>query len=116
LGRTFPTNTNFRLFLSGAHRNPKYFKDPLVFNPDRWSDPETKDLPMFGFSAGPRVCIGKKLSLNEMKVLQINKIMVVHFFQKYKMSLVKDQNILITHRLTSTFEYGLMVNLAKRED
>ncbi len=57
----------------GNHYNEKYFKDPFVFKPERWES-ECNNLPnyaLFGFSGGPRNCIGKNLSLLESKIALI---------------------------------------------
>lgn len=45
------------------HRDPRFFEDPEVFNPDRWAGDLVKRLPTFAyfpFGGGPRVCIGTK--------------------------------------------------------
>lgn len=50
------------------HRDPRYFADSDVFNPDRWSDDFEKSLPRgvyFPFGDGPRVCIGKSFAMME---------------------------------------------------
>jgi cytochrome P450 family 3 subfamily A len=52
------------------HYNPKYFKDPSVFRPERWES-ECDKLPPYvflGFSAGPKVCPGKQMALLETKI------------------------------------------------
>ena len=54
----------------GNHYNPKYFKDPFTFQPERWQN-ECDNLPPFtftGFSGGPRTCLGKQLALLESKI------------------------------------------------
>lgn len=42
----------------GIHRDPKYYVDPLRFNPDRFGEEEQKNRPYYGFGIGPRNCIG----------------------------------------------------------
>lgn len=46
------------------HRNPRFFHDPLTFDPDRWlasDDPPSaaRSKAFFPFGAGPRACIGE---------------------------------------------------------
>jgi cytochrome P450 len=56
-----------------SHFNPKYYKDPQEFRPERW-EKECDNLPPYafcGFSAGPRSCIGKNLSILESKVILV---------------------------------------------
>lgn len=49
-----------------AQRLPRYFADPLRFNPDRWIDVPTDgtlaNLPYFPFGVGPRRCIGESFA------------------------------------------------------
>ena len=47
-----------------VHRDPRWFDDPLTFEPDRWLGAEG-NLPkgaFLPFGAGPRVCIGKRFA------------------------------------------------------
>ncbi len=50
------------------HRHPKYFKDPLQFRPERFSEENKKETAgyYFPFGAGPRLCIGNGFALFEM--------------------------------------------------
>lgn len=50
------------------HRNPQYFDNPDNFDPDRWIDGRTDKLPRLAylpFGAGPHVCIGNQLAIQE---------------------------------------------------
>ena len=61
-GYTFPPNYSLALLIGGLHRDPHYFPDPLVFNPDRFLIENTKERHSYAFipfSAGRRNCIGK---------------------------------------------------------
>jgi cytochrome P450 len=50
------------------HRNPKYWKDPEVFNPERFLGEQKKDSMtyFYPFGAGPRMCIGFGFAIYEM--------------------------------------------------
>lgn len=54
------------------HHNPRYFSEPEVFNPDRFS-PECEDqivpYAYFPFGGGPRVCIGNGFALMEAQLI-----------------------------------------------
>ncbi len=50
------------------HRDPRWFPDPMVFKPDRWTEQFKADLPRFAyfpFGGGPRVCIGNHFAMME---------------------------------------------------
>ena len=60
------------LALYAIHTNPKVWRDPFRFDPDRWDKQETKDrhrCAYVPFATGPRGCIGFNFALLEVKVL-----------------------------------------------
>ncbi|MFC7097047.1 cytochrome P450 [Halobaculum marinum] len=55
-----------------VHRSPRWYDDPLTFDPDRWAPERARERPRFAyfpFGAGPRHCIGKQFSLLEAKLI-----------------------------------------------
>ena len=55
-----------------VHRDPRWFKDPLQFQPDRWTPQFRENLPRFAyypFGGGPRLCIGEGFAWMEAKLL-----------------------------------------------
>eukprot|EP01080_Neovahlkampfia_damariscottae_P011888 gene11888-5215_t len=59
-----PKGTMIGINIYGLHHNPKIWKDPYSFNPDRWNEDNLKDIPnlrysFIPFSVGPRDCVGK---------------------------------------------------------
>ncbi|QHN05455.1 cytochrome P450 [Granulicella sp. WH15] len=51
-----------------VHRDPRFFDEPLRFNPDRWTEAERSQRPrytFFPFAAGSRQCIGEGLAWME---------------------------------------------------
>lgn len=44
------------------HYNEELFPDPYTFSPDRWLQPDSKELEtnLVTFSKGPRMCLGIK--------------------------------------------------------
>ena len=60
----------------GSHYNPKYFKEPNEFRPERWES-ECDNLNPYvfmGFGGGPRSCIGKQLALVESKIALVKLV------------------------------------------
>ncbi|CAD0198717.1 unnamed protein product [Chrysodeixis includens] len=54
------------------HRNPQYYKNPNVFNPDNFLPENTSSRHYYSyipFSAGPRSCVGRKYAILKLKVL-----------------------------------------------
>jgi len=54
-----------------VQHDPSLWKDPDVFNPDRWLEATVDSKTAFAFlpfSAGPRNCIGQKFAMQEMLV------------------------------------------------
>ncbi|CAH1392177.1 unnamed protein product [Nezara viridula] len=71
---TFPDGTSIEkgeqivIPIYSIHRDPKYFPEPTKFNPDRFlSDPQRGTYLPFG--DGPRICIGKRFALVEIKIV-----------------------------------------------
>jgi cytochrome P450 len=50
------------------HRNPRVWREPDAFRPERWSNGETAELPRFAyfpFGGGNRICIGESFAWTE---------------------------------------------------
>lgn len=55
-----------------THRDPRNFDAPEAFDPDRWLDGRTENLPAyayFPFGGGPRLCIGREFARMEAVLL-----------------------------------------------
>ncbi|HJQ34581.1 MAG TPA: cytochrome P450 [Pyrinomonadaceae bacterium] len=51
-----------------VQRDPRWFKDPLAFRPERWGEEEISRIPRyayFPFGGGPRLCIGNYFATME---------------------------------------------------
>jgi cytochrome P450 len=60
-----------------THRDPRWFDDPTTFDPDRWLDGRTADLPRYAywpFGGGPRMCIGNGFALMEIVLVAATMI------------------------------------------
>ncbi|KAE8446479.1 hypothetical protein EG329_011942 [Mollisiaceae sp. DMI_Dod_QoI] len=72
-GFDIPANTVVSMSPYNLHRNPEVFRNPLVFNPERWFG-EPKEVTemkkwFWAFSSGGRMCIGIHLAMAEMTTL-----------------------------------------------
>lgn len=69
-----PKGTLLALPYIASHVNPKYYKNPEQFDPDRFlrKDPEEgfnkEPFAFMGFSAGPRNCIGQHVAMIKAKI------------------------------------------------
>lgn len=77
VGRDYPTDKCLVWLISHAiQRDPAYWPQPDRFLPERWLAPPGDALhPVKGawrpFEHGPRACIGKELSMIEMKIVMV---------------------------------------------
>ncbi|KAN0089739.1 putative benzoate 4-monooxygenase cytochrome P450 [Hyaloscypha variabilis] len=83
------------------HRNLDVFRDPLVFNPERWlGDPkEVAEMKkwFWAFSSGGRMCIGIHLAMVEMTIL------TAAIYRKYRTKVKKGTED-VSPGITSRFE------------
>jgi len=73
-GESFRKGDHFFLCLWSGNMNPKIWPDPERFDPDRFESArltESQRKSFLPFGAGPRVCVGRKLSLIEAKIVLI---------------------------------------------
>ncbi|XP_050293218.1 cytochrome P450 9e2-like isoform X3 [Anthonomus grandis grandis] len=57
---------------SAIQNDPKYFPNPEKFDPERFSEENVKNIVPYSylpFGIGPRICIGNRLSLTEVKLM-----------------------------------------------
>ncbi|XP_046563341.1 cytochrome P450 3A19-like [Haliotis rubra] len=77
-GLTFLKGQNIFIPVMAIHRNPQLYDDPDSFKPERYED-QDKTIAFQAFGFGPRICIGMRLALVELKVALINVLKAVRF-------------------------------------
>ncbi|KAJ8728459.1 hypothetical protein PYW08_016844 [Mythimna loreyi] len=84
-----PKGTAIAIPVYAIHRDPQFFPNPDKFDPERFSDENKHNIPMFAympFGIGPRNCIGSRFALCEVKVIvyQILQHVVISPCEKTK--------------------------------
>uniref|UniRef100_A0ABM5FBG7 Cholesterol 24-hydroxylase-like n=1 Tax=Pogona vitticeps TaxID=103695 RepID=A0ABM5FBG7_9SAUR len=108
-GVKIPANTTliFSSYIMG--RMERYFKDPLTFNPDRFSKDEPRPyFCYFPFSLGPRSCIGQIFAQMEAKVV------MAKFLQRFEFQLVPPQSFRVLDTGTLKPADGVVCRLKPR--
>ncbi|WP_347549984.1 cytochrome P450 [Pseudalkalibacillus hwajinpoensis] len=81
-GHYFKKGASFLLSPYLMHRNPAFFKNPDVFDVNRFSTENAKKLTSFAylpFGTGPRSCIGSQFAMNEAQLIFSLIGRAVHF-------------------------------------
>ncbi len=112
-GYRLAAGTNVFVMQWLTHRDPRFFPDPLHFNPERWrTDPvRTGQIPRFAyfpFGGGPRVCIGAGFAMMEATLL------LATIAQRYRFSLLSDPPVVPFFTVTLRPRHGLPVRLMAR--
>ncbi|KAF6029391.1 CYP3A4 [Bugula neritina] len=65
------------MLVYNIHHDSDYWKDPEIFNPDRFAPENQTDIQQYAFlpfGSGSRKCIASRLALLEMKVVIIKSL------------------------------------------
>jgi len=100
------------------HFDERFFEDPLVYNPERWTKPSlsqesVKSNPslFIPFSMGPRRCIGQNFAMNEAKVI------LTILMRKFRYDIAdKDYTLKFTQRFLREPLEPIVYKLTPREN
>ena len=67
-GIRIPAGTTIDVLPYALHRDPDLWPDPLEFKPERFLEPRHHPWAYMPFGGGPRVCLGKRFALQEMRM------------------------------------------------
>ena len=94
-----------------AHRDPRFWPDPLRFDPERWT-PEAKDArpqyAYFPFGAGARRCVGEGFAWME------GSLLIASIARRWRMRLVPTHPVVEHPRITLRPRHGIRVTLERR--
>lgn len=94
-----------------AHRDPRWFSDPLAFRPERWlaDDPARPKFAYFPFGGGARVCIGERFAWME------GTLLLAAIGQRWRLRLEPGHRVETHARITLRPKYGMRM-IAERRD
>ncbi len=110
-GYVIPAGADIFMSQYVVHRDPRLYREPQRFIPERWSSEETKELPRFAyfpFGGGTRRCIGEPFAWME------GVILIATIASKWKMRLVPHQKIVPQALITIRPKNGMNMILEKR--
>jgi cytochrome P450 len=93
------------------HRDPRYFTDPLRFDPDRWSPQARETRPQFSyfpFGGGPRRCIGEGFAWME------GILLLATLAQHWQMRLAPNHPVEIKPVMTLRPKHGMRMIVTRR--
>jgi cytochrome P450 len=105
-GYRLPPGTNIFINLWVVQRDPRFFARPEVFDPDRWLDGRTRDLPhyaYFPFGGGPRLCIGQPFAMMEATLV------LARVISQWRLELEPSQRVELAPALTLRPKHGVMM-------
>jgi cytochrome P450 len=113
LGEFFlPAKTTVLMSQFITHRDPRFFPDPLRFDPERFS-PEAKlrrtKLTYFPFGAGARQCIGESFAWMQ------GVLLLATIAQKWKLQLVPGHRVEPEPLITLRPKYGMRMQVEARD-
>ena len=94
-----------------THRDPRYFDEPNVFRPERWSPEGSEQIPKyayFPFGAGPRQCIGNYFAMMEVVLL------LATIGQRFRFTLDPDYKVEVLPVLSLRPKDGIKVIIEPR--
>ena len=95
-----------------VHRDPRHYRDPDRFDPDRWTPEFKAALPRFAyfpFGGGPRQCIGESFAWMELVLL------VATIAQRWRFDLVPGHPVVPQAAVTLRPKHGMqMTAIARR--
>lgn len=99
-----PKGSDVLMSQYAVHRDPRWYPQPDVFVPERWTDGFAKQLPKyayFPFGGGPRLCIGQQFAMMEAM------LMLAMVAQRYDLALAPNQRIEPQPSITMRPRHGL---------
>ncbi len=94
------------------HRDPRYFIDPLRFDPERWTPEARETRPQFTyfpFGGGPRRCIGEGFAWME------GILLLATLARPWRMRLAPNHPVALKPVITLRPKYGMRMTITRRQ-
>lgn len=110
-GFRVPRKTQVFMFQWVTQRDARFFPEPDLFYPERWTDEFVSRLPKyayFPFGGGPRFCIGNTFAMMEIVLV------LATMAQRFKFSLAPDHRVTILPAMSLRPKDGIKVVVERR--
>jgi cytochrome P450 len=110
-GYHIPANSLVEISAYLIHRHPKYWNDPLKFNPERFTPENSANRPPYAyipFGGGPRLCIGRDFAMTEAELI------LAAVAQRWRLVMEPGQMIVPDPMITLRPKGGLQMRLEPR--
>ncbi|MGB0930195.1 MAG: cytochrome P450, partial [Chitinophagales bacterium] len=107
-GLKIKKDQNIQCCIYALHHSEKYYPEPDVFNPERFTPENVKARPShhyMPFGAGPRFCIGNHFAMMEMQLILATMV------QSFDFELVEGQKIVPESLITLRPKYGIKLRI-----
>ncbi len=94
------------------HRDPRYFIDPLRFEPERWTPEARETRPQFSyfpFGGGPRRCIGEGFAWME------GILLLATLARQWRMRLAPNHPVALKPVITLRPKFGMRMTITRRQ-
>ena len=110
-GYTIPKGSSLMFSQYVMHHNEKYFDNPEIFDPDRWTEEFKMHLPRFSyfpFGGGIRGCVGEPFAWQE------GILLIATISSYWSMRLVPNQRVKLQPGITLNPKNGIKMKLKSR--
>ena len=111
-GYTIPAGSLIGVSTYAMHRNPKFFPDPEVFDPERFTKEREATIPKYAylpFGGGPRVCIGNSFAMME------TRLAIATILQRYKLTLENTTPVTAEQQFTIRPKQRIIMHVEKNK-
>jgi cytochrome P450 len=112
-GYRVPVGANVVMSQWLLQRDPRFFHDPVRFDPDRWGTEACQKLPRFAyfpFGGGPRQCIGAGFAMMEAVLL------LATIAARFDLELIEDQPVVPVPSFTLRPKNGIQMKLTQVQE